>query len=232
MVLKKWDNIPEFMKNNEVEYYYNILKKKKISLLIKKIFDIFASLILLIILSPIILIFAIWIKLDSKGPIFYRQVRITRYGQEFKIFKFRTMVQNADKIGALVTIGNDPRITRVGNIIRKYRIDEIPQLINVLIGDMTFVGTRPEVKKYVDSYTNKMKATLLLPAGITSNASINYRNEDAVIKKYSKKNKNIDDIYITKVLPEKMKYNLEDIEKFNIFREFGICINTIVKVVR
>lgn len=232
MVLKKWDNIPEFMKNNEVEYYYNILKKKKISLLIKKIFDIFASLILLIILSPIILIFAIWIKLDSKGPIFYRQVRITRYGKEFKIFKFRTMVQNADKIGALVTIGNDPRITRVGNIIRKYRIDEIPQLINVLIGDMTFVGTRPEVKKYVDSYTNKMKATLLLPAGITSNASINYRNEDKVLKKYSKKNKNIDDIYITKVLPDKMKYNLEDIEKFNLFRELGICINTIIKVIK
>lgn len=232
MLLKKWDNIPEFMKNDEVKYYYDILKRRKFSLFIKRLFDIFASLILLIILLPIILIFAIWIKLDSKGPIFYRQVRITRYGKEFKIFKFRTMLQNADKIGALVTIGNDPRITRVGNIIRKYRIDEIPQLINVLIGDMTFVGTRPEVKKYVDSYANKMKATLLLPAGITSNASINYRNEDAVIKKYSKKNKNIDDIYITKVLPEKMKYNLEDIEKFNIFREFGICINTIVKVVR
>ena len=232
MLLKKWDNIPEFMKNDEVKLFYDILKRRKFSLFIKRLFDIFASLILLIILFPIILVFAIWIKLDSKGPIFYRQVRITRYGKEFKIFKFRTMVQNADKIGALVTIGNDPRITRVGNIIRKYRIDEIPQLINVLIGDMTFVGTRPEVKKYVDSYTNKMKATLLLPAGITSNASINYRNEDAVIKKYSKKNKNIDDIYITKVLPEKMKYNLEDIEKFNIFREFGICINTIVKVVR
>ncbi len=232
MLLKKWDNIPEFMKNDEVKYYYNILKRRKFSLFIKRLFDIFASLILLIILLPIILIFAVWIKLDSKGPIFYRQVRITRYGKEFKIFKFRTMIQNADKIGSLVTVGNDPRITRVGNIIRKYRIDEIPQLINVLVGDMTFVGTRPEVKKYVDKYTNEMKATLLLPAGITSNASINYRNEGEVMKKHTKKNTNIDDVYITKVLPDKMKYNLEDIERFNIFRELGICINTILKVVR
>lgn len=232
MLLKKWDNLPEFMKNNEVKYYYDILKKKKISLIIKRIFDIFASLVLLITLSPIILIFAIWIKLDSTGPIFYKQLRITRYGKEFKIFKFRTMVVNADKIGSLVTVGNDPRITKVGNIIRKYRIDEIPQLINVLIGDMTFVGTRPEVKKYVDKYTNKMKATLLLPAGITSNASINYRNEDEVMKKFTKNNQNIDNAYITKVLPDKMKYNLEDIEKFNILRELAICINTIIKVVR
>ena len=232
MLLKKWDNIPEFMKNNEVKYYYDILQKKKISLFIKRLFDMLASLILLLVLSPIILIFSIWIKLDSRGPVFYRQVRITRYGREFKIFKFRTMVVNADKIGSLVTIGNDPRITRVGNIIRKYRIDEIPQLINVLIGDMTFVGTRPEVKKYVDKYTDKMKATLLLPAGITSNASINYRNEETIMNKYAKNNKNIDDVYLTKVLPDKMKYNLEDIEKFNIFRDFGICINTIIKVVR
>ena len=232
MLLKKWDNIPKFIKNDEVKYYYDILQKRKISLIIKRLFDILASLILLLVLSPIILIFSIWIKLDSRGPVFYRQVRITRYGREFKIFKFRTMVVNADKIGSLVTIGNDPRITRVGNIIRKYRIDEIPQLINVLIGDMTFVGTRPEVKKYVDKYTDKMKATLLLPAGITSNASINYRNEETIMNKYAKNNKNIDDVYLTKVLPDKMKYNLEDIEKFNIFRDFGICINTIIKVVR
>ena len=232
MLLKKWDNIPKFIKNDEVKYYYDILQKRKISLIIKRLFDILASLILLLVLSPIILIFSIWIKLDSRGPVFYRQVRITRYGRECKIFKFRTMVVNADKIGSLVTIGNDPRITRVGNIIRKYRIDEIPQLINVLIGDMTFVGTRPEVKKYVDAYDNKMKATLLLPAGITSNASINYRNEETIMNKYAKNNKNIDDVYLTKVLPDKMKYNLEDIEKFNIFRDFGICINTIIKVVR
>ena len=232
MLLRKWDNIPKFIKNDEVKYYYDILQKRKISLIIKRLFDILASLILLLVLSPIILIFSIWIKLDSRGPVFYRQVRITRYGREFKIFKFRTMIVNADKIGSLVTIGNDQRITRVGNIIRKYRIDEIPQLINVLIGDMTFVGTRPEVKKYVDAYDNKMKATLLLPAGITSNASINYRNEETIMNKYAKNNKNIDDVYLTKVLPDKMKYNLEDIEKFNIFRDFGICINTIIKVVR
>ena len=232
MILRKWDNIPENIKNEETKKYYDILSHKKIHLVLKRIFDIIFSLILLIILSPILLIVAIWIKLDSEGPIFYRQERITQYGRIFKIFKFRTMVQNADKIGSLVTLGEDPRITKVGTKIRKYRIDEIPQLINVFIGDMSFVGTRPEVKKYVDKYTDKMKATLLMPAGITSRASIEYKDEDKIINEYLNKGEKVDDIYINRILPEKMKWNLEYIERFSIIEDFKIDIKTVIDVVR
>lgn len=180
--------------------------------------------------TPVLLILAILIKLDSKGPVFYRQKRITKYGREFGIFKFRTMVINADKLGSLVTINNDPRITRVGRKIRKCRLDELPQLINILIGDMSFVGTRPEVKKYVDCYSDKMLATLLMPAGVTSKASIEYKDEDMIIDKYVKKGENIDDIYVKRILPDKMKYNLEYIKKFNIFTDLKLCINTVIKV--
>lgn len=227
MILKKWDNIPDSIKNEKTKEYYNILNSKKINLILKRIFDVLVSLILLIILSPVFLIIAIAIKIDSKGPIFYKQERVTQYGRIFKIFKFRTMVQNADKIGSLVTIGEDPRITKVGKMIRKCRLDEISQLINVLIGDMSFVGTRPEVKKYVDKYTDEMKATLLMKAGITSRASIKYKNEDEIISKYLNIGEKVDDIYINRVLPEKMKWNLEYIKKFNILEDFKICVKTV-----
>lgn len=232
MILKKYDKLPEFMKSDSVKKYYDILKKRKISLFIKRLFDLILSLILLIILSPIMIILAIAIKLDSKGPVFYRQERITTYGKKFRIFKFRTMVQNADKIGSLVTVGNDNRITRVGKLIRKLRLDEFPQLLNVISGDMTFVGTRPEVKKYVDKYTDEMNATLLMPAGITSVASIKYKDEDEILEKKTKDGKNIDDAYIEDVLPEKMKYNLQYIKKFNFFYDIYICINTIIGVLK
>ena len=231
-MLKKWENLPEDLKNEETKKYYEILSHKKIHLFLKRMMDIIGSLILLIILSPIMVIMSILIKIDSKGPIFYRQERITQYGRKFKIFKFRTMVQNADKIGSLVTLGEDPRITRIGKIIRKFRIDEIPQLINLLIGDMSFVGTRPEVKKYVDKYSNEMKATLLMPAGVTSIASIKYKDEDKIISKYMNEGEKVDDIYINRVLPEKMKYNLEYITKFSIFYDIKTCINTVIGVLR
>lgn len=228
MILKKWDNIPDSIKNEKVKEYYDILNSKKISLILKRLFDIIFSLILLVILSPLFLIIAIAIKIDSKGPIFYKQERVTQYGRIFKIFKFRTMIQNADKKGSLVTIGEDPRITRVGKMIRKCRLDEISQLINVLIGDMSFVGTRPEVKKYVDKYTDEMKATLLMRAGITSRASIQYKNEDEIISKYLNIGEKVDDIYINRVLPEKMKWNLEYIKKFNISEDLKICVKTVL----
>lgn len=231
-MLKKWDKLPENLKNKETEKYYRILSHKKIQLFLKRLIDIIGSLILLIILSPILIIMAILIKIDSKGPVFYRQERVTKYGKTFKIFKFRTMVQNADKIGSLVTLGEDPRITRIGKIIRKFRIDEFPQVINILIGDMSFVGTRPEVKKYVDKYTDEMKATLLMPAGVTSIASIKYKDEDEIISTYLNKGEKVDDIYIKKVLPEKMKYNLEYINKFSVFYDIKICINTIIGVLK
>lgn len=232
MILKKYDTLPDQMKNEKVKEYYNILSKRKISLVVKRIFDILLSLILLILLSPIILILAIIIKLDSKGPIFYRQERITTNGKVFRIFKFRTMVQNADKIGTLVTVGNDNRITKVGKMIRKVRLDELPQLINVLKGDMTFVGTRPEVKKYVDKYTDEMKATLLMPAGVTSEASIQYKDEDKILAKAVKNGKDTDTAYIEDVLPEKMKYNLEYIKKFNFWYDVKICVKTVIGVLK
>ncbi|NJE45600.1 sugar transferase [Massilimicrobiota sp. SW1139] len=230
MLLKKWDDLPDCMKNNEVKKYYDILSKKKGQLVLKRLFDICLSLILIIILSPIILIISIWIKLDSKGPVFYRQERITQYGKVFRIFKFRTMVVDADKIGSLVTTSNDSRITKVGNKIRKCRLDEIPQLFNILTGDMSFVGTRPEVKKYVDQYTDEMYATLLLPAGVTSLASIEFKDEDEIISQYTDENHTTDEVYINKVLPNKMKYNLEALTSFYFIKDLSVMINTVVKV--
>lgn len=227
MILKKYEVLSENMKNNEVKEYYEILKHKKFSLIIKRFFDFFAALILLIILSPIMLILAIMIKLESKGPVFYRQERITKYGKKFRIFKFRTMVQDADKKGALVTMGQDPRITKVGNKIRKCRLDELPQLLNVIKGEMSFVGTRPEVEKYVNEYSNEMRATLLMPAGISSRASIEYKDEDEIINKYLSKGEKIDDIYVKRILPEKMKWNLEYIKKFSIWEDIKICFKTV-----
>ncbi len=216
------------MQNKKVKEYYDILKKKRLYLFFKRFFDIIASFLLLIILSPVFLVIAIMIKIDSKGPIFYRQERVTRYGKKFRIFKFRTMVVDADKKGSLVTKNNDDRITKVGNKIRNSRIDEIPQLLNILKGDMSFVGTRPEVLKYVEKYNNEMMATLLLRAGVTSKASIEYRDEAKIMDKYVNKNNSIDDVYIKKVLPEKMKYNLEYTKKCNIFMDIKLCIKTII----
>lgn len=232
MILKKYKDLPENMKNDKVKEYYDILSRKKVNLFLKRFFDIIMSLILLIILSPIFLMLAICIKVDSKGPVFYKQERITTYGKVFKIFKFRTMVQDADKKGSLITIGEDPRITKIGSKIRKCRLDEIPQLINILKGDMSFVGTRPEVPKYVDKYTDEMKVTLLMPAGVTSRASIEYKDEDEIINKYLSKGEKLDDIYLNKVLPKKMKWNLEYMAKFNILEDLKIMINTLMKVMK
>ncbi|MGX7070658.1 sugar transferase [Gemella bergeri] len=215
-----------------VDRYKKIIEQRKMSLYLKFFFDKLLALFLLIILSPIILFLALWIKVDSKGPVFYRQERITIYGRPFKIFKFRTMVQDADKIGSSVTLQDDPRISRAGRKLRKLRLDELPQLINVLIGDMSFVGVRPEVAKYVDKYTDEMNATLLLPAGITSPASIEYKDEDDVIALYKDSDLSIDDIYIEKVLPEKMKYNLQYIKEFSILNDIKIMIKTVVVVLR
>lgn len=232
MIMKKWDELPEEIKNDKTKKYYDIISKKKCSLIVKRIFDISVSLILLILLSPIFLILAIAIKIDSKGPIFYRQERITQYGNIFKIFKFRTMIKDADKKGTLVTVSNDDRITRVGRVVRKYRLDEIPQLINILVGEMSFVGTRPEVRKYVENYTDEMKATLLMPAGVTSYASIEFKDEYSIISQYVEEEESVDDIYVNRVLPQKMKYNLSYIESFNCLEDIKICFETIFKIMK
>lgn len=226
--MRKWNELPEFMKNEEVKKYYNILQKKKASLMLKRIFDIIVSIFMIILLSPVLIAVSIWIKLDSKGSVFYRQERITQYGRAFRIFKFRTMVTGADKIGTLVTTKNDSRITRVGEKIRKCRLDEIPQLFNILLGDMSFVGTRPEVKKYVDAYTNEMMATLLLPAGVTSLASIQYRDEDEILAKYVNEEHSVDEVYVEKILPDKMKYNLKYLKSFSIVEDIVLCVKTVI----
>lgn len=227
MELIKWDELPEKMKNEEVRYYYEILEKKKVHLFFKRVFDFILALILLIVLSPIMLGIALAIKLTDRGPVFYRQVRVTQYRKEFRIFKFRTMVMNADKIGSQVTVGDDPRITKVGKKIRKLRLDEIPQLLNVLSGEMSFVGTRPEVVKYVEEYSNEMLATLLLPAGITSEASIEFKDEDKILDGVD----NVDKVYVEEVLPIKMIYNIDYIKKFNVWNDFKLMIDTALAVI-
>ena len=221
MLLKKWEQLPPEMQTEEVRKYYDILKKKQVSLFFKRMFDIVVSFLMLILLSPLFLILAIAIKLDSKGPVFYRQVRITQNLRKFRIFKLRSMVQNADQ-GSLVTVQGDARVTRVGKLIRRFRLDEVSQLLNVLKGDMTFVGTRPEVPKYVDQYTSEMLATLLLPAGVTSLASIYYKDEAELLDAA----KDTDKVYIEKVLPSKMYYNLKSIEHYNFWGDIRIMFMT------
>ena len=226
MLLKKWDMLPAFMQTESVREYYDILSHKNISLVVKRLFDIAASFVLLIILSPFMLTIALLIKADSHGPVFFRQERVTQYGRTFRIFKFRTMVDGADRKGSLVTVGNDSRITRMGQLLRKIRLDELPQLINVLTGDMTFVGTRPEVRKYVEAYTDEMNATLLLPAGITSRASIRYKDEDELLDGAD----DVDKVYTQEVLPGKMAYNLESIKGFSCISELATMFETVAAV--
>lgn len=226
MRLIPWDKLPDYMKNEDVKPYYDNLSKKKMSLFFKRIFDMVMSMTLLILLSPILVVLSIWIKLDSKGPIFFRQTRITNYGKRFEIFKFRTMVENAEALGSQVTTQNDKRITEVGKKIRKIRLDELPQLINIFKGEMSFIGTRPEVPKYVKHYSPEMYATLLLPAGVTSEASIVYKDEDKLLNNAT----DVDRIYIEKVLPSKMLWNLKGVKEFGFFREMRILFKT-VKVV-
>ncbi len=226
MRLKKWEELPKNMQTDVVREYYNILKSKRASLFFKRVFDVVVSLLMLIILLPLFLILAILIKIDSKGPVFYRQVRVTQFGKKFRIFKFRTMVNNADKIGSHITGNNDCRITRIGKFIRKCRLDEVCQLIDVFRGTMTFVGTRPEAVKYVERYTPEMHATLLLPAGVTSMASIYYKDEEKLLKGVE----NIDDAYVEKILPEKMKYNLEGIKRYGFWKDIKIMFMTVFAV--
>ena len=222
-MLIKWDELPDKLKNEQVKRYYEILRRKRGSLIVKRIFDVIVSSLMIGLLSPVFLVLAVIIKIDSPGPVFFRQRRVTKYGREFRIFKFRTMVNNAEKLGTQVTVGNDSRITRVGTVIRNCRLDEIPQLFNIFLGDMSFVGTRPEVPKYVERYTDEMLATLLLPAGVTSQASIRYKNEAELLEK----SEDADETYVNDILPEKMKYNLFDIENFSLRAELKTMFQTV-----
>lgn len=227
-MLRKWEDLPKMMQTEAVRPYYEYLNKRRGSLLLKRMFDIVVSTVLLILVSPILVILSVMIVADSKGGVFYRQERVTQYGRVFRIFKFRTMVADADKIGTQVTVQNDSRITKIGEKLRKYRLDELPQLLNILMGDMTLVGTRPESIHYVEHYTPEMYATLLLPAGVTSEASILYRDEAKLLRDAE----NVDKVYVEKILPEKMKYNLEDIRRFSCVKEIGTIFRTVLAVVR
>ena len=227
-MLRKWENLDEWIRQPEVKEYYDILSRKKGSLFLKRIFDILIALILFIILLIPMIIIAVYIKTDSEGPIFYRQRRVTAYGKEFRIHKFRTMVTNAEKIGTAVTVGEDPRITKAGHFLRKTRLDELPQLIDVLEGSMSFVGTRPEAVKYVKQYTPEMRATLLLPAGITSVASILYKDEAELLENAADPDKT----YVEEILPEKMKYNLQSIRDFSLINDLKIMFATVGAVLK
>ena len=227
-MLRKWENLDEWIRQPEVKEYYDILSRKKGSLFLKRIFDILIALILFTILLIPMIIIAVYIKTDSEGPIFYRQRRVTTYGKEFRIHKFRTMVTNAEKIGTAVTVGEDPRITKAGHFLRKTRLDELPQLIDVLEGTMSFVGTRPEAVKYVKQYTPEMRATLLLPAGITSVASILYKDEAELLENASDPDKT----YVEEILPEKMKYNLQSIRDFSLINDLKTMFATVGAVLK
>ncbi len=231
-MLRKWDNLPEKMQNEFVKKYYDILLRKRFHLFIKRLFDIIMSAILIILLLPVMVIIAIFIKLDSKGEIIFKQIRVTSYFKEFKIYKFRTMCEDASKFGSAVTTGNDSRVTKIGVKLRKYRLDELPQLFNIFVGDMSFVGTRPEVVKYVNEYSKEMYATLLLPAGVTSNASIKFKDEDVVIAEGVKEGFTIDDVYIKKVLPSKMSINLNSIENFSFINDLKTMVSTVLAVLK
>ena len=226
-MLRKWEDLPEFMKTPEVRPYWEILDKKRGQLAAKRAFDVTAGTILLALLCPPMAVIAMMIKKDSEGPVLYRQERVTTYGRHFRIHKFRTMVSGADRIGTAVTTGNDSRITKVGSKLRDYRLDELPQLIDVIKGDMSFVGTRPEAVKYVEQYEPEYYATLLMPAGITSEASIRYKDEAELLDAAE----DVDRMYMEKVLPGKMKWNLESVRGFSLPAELLTMLRTVAAVI-
>lgn len=225
-MLRRWEKLPESMRREEIRPYYEILRRKRGQLFLKRVGDLIVAVIMLVFLAIPMAVIAILIKTDSKGPVFFRQKRVTKYGKVFRIHKFRTMVDKAESLGTAVTVDNDSRITKVGSKLRGMRLDELPQLIDVITGDMSFVGTRPEAVKYVDRYEPEYYATLLVPAGITSEASIRYKDEDKLLSGAE----DTDEVYVTKVLPEKMKWNLRSVREFNIFRDILTMFRTVAAV--
>lgn len=228
MLLRRWENLPDEMRTEAVRCYYDALRHKKADLFMKRAFDLVAGIILLIPLAPVLLVLAALVKLTSRGPALFRQVRVTQYGKRFRILKFRTMVENAERMGAQVTVRNDNRVTKIGAFLRRYRLDELPQILNIIAGDMSFVGTRPEVEKYVARYTDEMKATLLLPAGVTSITSIRYRDEDKLLATAE----DADETYINEILPAKMKYNLQSVREFSFAGELRVMFFTVLAVLK
>jgi lipopolysaccharide/colanic/teichoic acid biosynthesis glycosyltransferase len=225
---RNWDDLPDNMKNDYVRKYYDLLKRKRLELFAKRVFDVIVAIIVTIILLPLFILISIAIKVDSKGPVMFRQIRVTQYGKRFSIYKFRTMVNNAEKNGSQVTTNNDTRITKIGKVLRRFRLDEVPQLFNIISGDMSFVGTRPEVVKYVEKYTEEMMATLLVPAGVTSEASIHYKDEEQLLANAD----DADRTYVSDILPEKMLYNIRSIENYSFISDIKTMLKTIFAVIK
>lgn len=230
--MRKWDDLPSYMKNKEVREYYDLLIKKQRQIKIKRYFDIILSSVLIVLLLPLFIYLFIAIKRESSGPAIFKQIRVTQYGKKFTIYKFRTMVTDAEKKGSQITSGEDSRITKIGSKLRKCRLDELPQLINILKGDMSFVGTRPEVPNYVVHYNKLMRSTLLMPAGVTSATSIRFKDEDKLIDEGCSKGKTVDEVYIGTVLPRKMNYNLKALREFSLLNDLRVMVGTVVAVVK
>lgn len=219
--MRSWNKLPDYLKVNEIKPYYDLLKRKWFYRFLKRFFDIFASFMLLIVLFVPSLAIGFIIVCTSKGGPFFLQQRVGRYGKTFKIVKFRTMRKNSEG-NQHITHKNDSRITKVGKFLRKTHLDEFPQLLNVIVGQMSFVGTRPEVEQFVDQYQKEWCATLLMRPGITSTASYSYDDEAKDLIEG-----NADEMYLKIVLPKKMACNLEDILKANVFREIVIMLKTV-----
>ena len=194
---------------------------------IKRIFDITASGLGIIVLSPILIVIALIIKKESDGPVFFKQIRVGEKGRNFEILKYRTMVVDAEKMGRQITVGNDNRITKIGGFLRKYKLDDLPQLINVFKGDMSLVGPRPEVPRYVEMYNEEQRKVLDVKPGITDLASIRYRDENELLGTAE----DPDDMYINTIMPDKLALNLEYINKSNVFFDIYIILKTIVKCI-
>lgn len=226
MFLLPFEKLPDVLQNDAVKPYYDILNKKRMSLCFKRIMDLCLALVIMLLLLIPMAVIAVIIKLTSEGPVLYKQERVTKYDKTFRIWKFRTMTVGADKAGALVTSDNDARITRIGKTLRRFRLDELPQIFHVLSGKMSFVGTRPEVRRYVDRYTPEMYATLLMPAGITSLASIRFKDEAEMIGDVSDPDE-VDRIYVEEILPKKMAFNLEYLSRFGFRRDIRLMFSTV-----
>lgn len=222
-----YEQLPQTMKNESTRRYWRLLEQRRFSLAAKRVFDVAASAAILLILSPFFLLLAVAVKLDSAGPVFYRQVRVGRFGRDFRIFKFRTMVRNADRIGPPLTVGRDPRVTRVGSVIRRLRLDEFSQLLNVLGGSMSLVGPRPEVRRYVDVYTDEYLATLLIRPGITAPSSIAFKDEDKILNAGGDPER----VYVEKILPPKMELNLNYMKKISLLSDIKILFQTVAAVI-
>jgi len=222
-MLREWEDLPKNMRTLAVRPYWERLNRKRGQLALKRAFDLCMGCAVLAGTAVPMAVIAAAVKLDSRGPVFYRQERVTAYGKVFRIHKFRTMVTDADKIGSAVTVGDDPRITRVGKKLRALRLDELPQVFDVLKGDMSFVGTRPEAVKYVRAYRPVYYATLLMPAGITSDASIRYKDESRLLDGAADPDK----AYLEQVLPGKMRWNLRSLRRFSLMNDLSVMLRTV-----